>query len=235
LSTIRDVLQELLRLPGATYICVTDRMTGDLLAEVGSGTVDPAVVVEWGSAAAGFLAEASADDLDDVMITSRRSYHLLRQLGAGSPRPLLVYLCLDRARSNLAAARRELAAARLAERLTSAAVPAPLVRGVVLVPPQASPPAPEPSASTSPSITPGPGAPLDAAPRRPHGRPAVTPPHPAPPAPIPLPRRSAAVPAPRPTDDEHGERPVPPPELAQRWANDTGTMRRLLVALRALR
>ena len=117
---LADALNTLLRLPGATYACVVERDSGRVLAELGQGeasTGDSEGVVaysvpRWGTAVAAMFGATSGDELDDVMITGRRSYHLVRPLGAGAA--VLVYLRLDRSRSNLAAARRELAAVRLA-------------------------------------------------------------------------------------------------------------------------
>jgi hypothetical protein len=118
--TFREVLQELLELPGATYSCVADRTAGRLLDEAGTSSVAPGAVMELGGSAAGFLAFVAGDGLDDLMITSLRSYHLVRPV-LGDPRQqLMIYLCLDRGRSNLAAARRELAAPSLHKRLASA-------------------------------------------------------------------------------------------------------------------
>lgn len=57
------------------------------------------------------------------MITSRRSYRLLRVLEGGSRRPVLVHLCLDRDRSNLALARRELAAVQVGEFVPAVSIP----------------------------------------------------------------------------------------------------------------
>jgi hypothetical protein len=115
---LADALHGLFRLPGATYACVVERDGGRVLAEVGRGEgsagdgegVVPYSVAGWGTAVAAMFDTTSGDELDDVMITGRRSYHLVRPLAAGAA--VLVYLRLDRARSNLAAARRELAAVR---------------------------------------------------------------------------------------------------------------------------
>ena len=129
---LADALHTLLRLPGATYACVVERDSGRVLAELGQGeasTGDSEGVVaysvpRWGTAVAAMFGATSGDELDDVMITGRRSYHLVRPLGAGAE--VLVYLRLDRSRSNLAAARRELAAVRLAGAPDqAAATPAP--------------------------------------------------------------------------------------------------------------
>ena len=117
---LADALHSLLRLPGATYSCVVERDSGRVLAEVGQGEaasgdsegVVPYSVPRWGTAVAAMFDSTSGDELDDVMITGRRSYHLVRPIGPGAS--VLVYLRLDRSRSNLAAARRELATVRLA-------------------------------------------------------------------------------------------------------------------------
>lgn len=119
MMALADALQILLRLPGATYACVVERDSGWVLAELGPGEagagdsegVVPYSVPRWGAAVAAMFDSTSGDELDDVMITGRRSYHLVRPLDAGAG--VLAYLRLDRARSNLAVARRELAAVRL--------------------------------------------------------------------------------------------------------------------------
>ena len=127
---LADALHSLLRLPGATYSCVVERDSGRVLAEVGQGEaasgdsegVVPYSVPRWGTAVAAMFDSTSGDELDDVMITGRRSYHLVRPIGPGAS--VLVYLRLDRSRSNLAAARRELATVRLAGGAAPATTPA---------------------------------------------------------------------------------------------------------------
>ena len=156
---LADALHGLLGLPGATYACVVERDSGRLLAEVGraeGGTGDhegavPHSVVRWGTALAALFDSTPGDALDDVMVTGRRSYHLVRALGAdaGPDSAVLVYLRLDRARANLAAARRELANVRLG---VGAPAPAPARPG----PARAEPPARPGPARTE---TPGAGYP----------------------------------------------------------------------------
>jgi hypothetical protein len=115
---LADTLHGLLQLPGATYACVVERDSGRVLAEAGNGEagagdgegVVPYSVARWGTAVAAMFDATSGDELDDVMITGRRSYHLVRSLGARAS--VLAYLRLDRTRANLAVARRELAAVR---------------------------------------------------------------------------------------------------------------------------
>jgi hypothetical protein len=218
LTTIHDVLRELLLLPGATYSCAAVRVSGELVGEAGSEPVDPATVVRWARSAAEFLAAAD-DDLDDLMVTSRRSYRLVRPVDGGRHGPLLLHLCLDRTRANLAAARRELALVRLdvaPQTLPPALISAtagtaewaPLPRRV----PAAIPP---PAARTLPTR----------APRWPgRARPGASSP-PVVLAVVPGPREPAAG---RPTA-------AAPTAAGPRWADDVGTMRRLLAGLRALR
>lgn len=253
--TFREVLLDLMDLPGANYSCVADRVSGTLLGEVGSSTVAPGVVMEWGGGAAAFLAASPGDGLDDLMITSHRSYHLVRPVAAGASRWLMIYLCLDRSRSNLAVARRELASPTLHKRIAVASVGPP--------PAAADPPGPGPR---RPAPAPVPGSHNGASPAvallsrvPPTARAGpVEPPGgagaPAPsrtaamagealggvrsdtrlaPSSVPLPRRGgpSRVPPPLPVEPAPVVEQVP----AQSWATDVGTMRRLLTALRSLR
>ena len=202
--TMRDMVLGLLDLPGSRYSCVAERESGRILIQFGSAAVDPATVLRWGMEATTALGTAEDGGLEDFIITSGGHYHLVRPLGES--RSLLVYLCVDRARVNLASARRELAAARPREVApTPQERPSPVVSRTAARPLAASPPAR----------------------RRPteHRPDTVA---------VPLPRRSGmtAVPAPAPTPTSR--RPSGDPLLAQPWADDIATMNRLLTALRAL-
>lgn len=205
MTALTAVLQELLRLPGATYCCAVEQPTGRLLGEAGRDGGDAAAVVPWGRSAAQFLA-AGGDDLDDMMIVSRHAYHLVRRLGGHPSGPLLVYLRLDRSLANLALSRRELALVKVRD--------------------AASSPAGSPSGSDGPAAlprrlparVPGPPPPV-AMPTRVRGMPAPL---------VPAPRAAAGPDgrSPREGDREH---------VTTRWADDVGTMRRLLAGLKALR
>lgn len=205
---MRDMVLGLLDLPGSRYSCVAERESGRILIQFGTAAVDPATVLRWGMEATTALGTAEDGGLEDFILTSGGHYHLVRPLGES--RSLLVYLCVDRARVNLASARRELAAAR---------------------PSEVAPP-PQPAAVTSPSPAPMRAAarPLAASPparRRPTDR------HPEAVA-VPLPRRSGTTAMPMPAPTPAPRRASGDPLLAQPWADDIATMNRLLTALRAL-
>lgn len=146
--------------------------------------------------------------LEDFILTSGEHYHLVRPIGAAQS--LLVYLCVERARANLASARRELASARPDE-FANAVPPAPRQR-------------------RSPAVSRKMAMPLAASPP---ARRRVTDPRQGAVA-VPLPRRtgSTAVPAAAPAPPR--PRASSDPVLAQPWADDIATMNRLLTALRAL-
>jgi hypothetical protein len=165
------------------------------------------------------------------MITSGQSYHLVRQVAAQSTRPLLIYLCLDRKRANLAAARRELAAPGVQDLLAGAAPPAVeqemtsparAVPAALPIPSPRSPhstqaQAPSEAVPIEPTSTTNPGA-RSASDR---GEPSV-----------PLPRRTPGATGP-PTPPAAAP-PARPAAADRGWATDSGTLRRLLAALRAL-
>jgi hypothetical protein len=213
LVTIRDMVLGLLDLPGSRYSCVAERESGQILIESGVATVDPAVVLRWGTEATTVLEAAADGGLEDVILTSGCLYHLVRPLGAS--RSLLVYLCVDRARANLASARRELAAARFDDRVVTVAAPRPppeslkglspaISRPASAMPPASVPPARQPVAATT---------------------------NPAAVA-VPLPRRAGprAIPGAAPPPQQRWSSD---PVLGRQWANDVVTMSRLLTALRS--
>ena len=110
------MLAGLLGLTGAEYCCVADAALGKVVEEAGTRSTDEEgaalAVLGWGSSAATLLSGGGTDALDDLIVTTRRSYHLVRVLDPASGSPLLIYLRVDRRRGNLAVVRRGLVAAR---------------------------------------------------------------------------------------------------------------------------
>jgi hypothetical protein len=163
LPVFRELLQGLLTTPGATYCCIADGVLGKVLDSVGAEDSDgpdvPLAVLGWGATAAGFLATAADDELDDLILTSRRAYHLVRQFESSSGHPLLIYMRLDRGRANLALARRGLASAQPWSRPAQPSPPAS-DRPVPLSPPDPVPlpPEPPPSPASRPAGVTGSGS-----------------------------------------------------------------------------
>lgn len=120
-----DRLESLLELSGSLYACAADPVSGVVLGEfsrTGDVESDRAVngaVLGWGRHMTALLTSGSAG-VEDVMLTTDRSFHILRQVAANvAGGRILVYCRLDRGRANLAVARRALAAISLHDGLGS--------------------------------------------------------------------------------------------------------------------
>ena len=245
--------------PGARYACLADPATGAVVAAHGTarwgpGPVDadgpPGGVPGDAAAVLGWAATESAPAaagpaFADAVITTDAVYHLVRVLPRDDA-TLLAYLQVDRARGNLALARRALLALPVTSDDTgrSPAPAAPTPTAYPLVPAQA--PAPE-AERTPPLPVPLPRrAPGSVAHRPPAGLPppALAPaavPTPAPAAPPPG-ETPAGTPTGTPTGEDTGEDTAapagplsgPPDQPGRRWADDLRTMARILAGLRRL-
>lgn len=190
--------------------------SGRILIESGKAMVDPAVMLRWGMEATTALETVADGGMEDFILSSRGHYHLLRPLGP--TRSLLVYLCVDRTRANLALARRELAAARAddgADRAKVVAPPQPIAR---------LPPAISRAAAAMPPAPTGPSR------RKASLADPVT-------LDVPLPRRTSLTSLPAalpPASPPPRQQASSDPVLAQPWADDVATVNRLLTALRAM-
>ena len=111
MANLNESLQDLMTLDGALCAAVVDYNSGMLLGSIGTG-------VDLELAAAGNTEVVRAkmktmkalglnDNIEDILITLGKQYHLIRpsQKLAG----IFVYYVLDKARSNLALARRKVA------------------------------------------------------------------------------------------------------------------------------
>jgi predicted regulator of Ras-like GTPase activity (Roadblock/LC7/MglB family) len=104
-------LSELNNLAGFVGAVLVDGESGMSLATVGGGSMDMNLAAAGNTEvirAKRNVMEALGvkDDLEDVLITLDKQYHLLRPLESNSK--LFLYVLLDRARANLAMARHEL-------------------------------------------------------------------------------------------------------------------------------
>jgi len=110
MATVNDALKEILRIDGALCAALVDSNSGMMLGSVGSG-------VDLELAAAGntevmraklktMKSLALDDRIEDILITLGKQYHILRPLQ--SKAGIFIYVVLDRAKANLALARRVL-------------------------------------------------------------------------------------------------------------------------------
>lgn len=110
-------LSPLMRLGGFIGGCVIDRDTGMMLSSIGG---DAELDLELAGALSADIVRAQQasidmleqeDKIEDVMVSTRRHYHLMRPLKADPS--VFIYTVLDRARANLAVTRIKLRAAEL--------------------------------------------------------------------------------------------------------------------------
>ena len=109
MASINESLNQLLSVEGAQCAAVVDSTSGMLLGSAGTG-------VDMELAAAGntevlraknktMQALGLQDSIDDILITLGKQYHIIRPMA--SKDGIFIYLVLDKARSNLALARRK--------------------------------------------------------------------------------------------------------------------------------
>ncbi len=111
MATINQGLQEIMTLDGAVCAALVDSSSGMILGQNGTG-------VDMEVAAAGNTEVVRAklktmrglglnDVIEDILITLGKQYHIIRPMARKEG--LFVYVVLDKAKSNLALARRKVA------------------------------------------------------------------------------------------------------------------------------
>ena len=109
MATIKQSLEELMALDGAMCAAIVDSTSGMILGSIGSG-------VDLEVAAAGntevvrakmktMRALGLSDVIEDILITLGKQYHIIRP--SSRKEGIFIYCVLDKARSNLAMARRK--------------------------------------------------------------------------------------------------------------------------------
>jgi predicted regulator of Ras-like GTPase activity (Roadblock/LC7/MglB family) len=109
MATLNESLNQLQAVEGALCAAIVDSGSGMLLGSIGTG-------VDMELAAAGNTEVVRAknktmqalglqDTIDDILITLGKQYHIIRPLA--TKEGIFIYLVLDKARANLALARRK--------------------------------------------------------------------------------------------------------------------------------
>jgi predicted regulator of Ras-like GTPase activity (Roadblock/LC7/MglB family) len=109
MATIKQSLEELLTVDGAMCAAIVDASSGMMLGSAGSG-------VDLEVAAAGNTEVVRAkmkvmrglglnDVIEDILITLGKQYHIIRPMARKEG--VFIYFVLDKAKSNLALARRK--------------------------------------------------------------------------------------------------------------------------------
>jgi hypothetical protein len=108
MATVNDSLKELLRVDGAMCVALVDANSGMMLGSAGSG-----LDLELASAGNTEVVRSKMktmkslglnDSIEDILITLGKQYHIIRPVQAKAG--IFIYLVLDKARANLALARR---------------------------------------------------------------------------------------------------------------------------------
>lgn len=108
MATVTDTLKQLLRIDGAMCAALVDANSGMMLGSAGSG-----LDLELAAAGNTEVMRAKlktmqvlglADTIEDILITLGKQYHIIRPVQA--KHGIFLYLVLDKAKANLAMARR---------------------------------------------------------------------------------------------------------------------------------
>lgn len=111
---IETSLKQAMEIEGALGVALVDYESGMALGSLGGGRYLNLEVAAAGNTEvirAKMRTMASLelnDEIEDILITLGRQYHLIRLLGSNRSASLFMYLALDRSKANLAMARHHL-------------------------------------------------------------------------------------------------------------------------------
>lgn len=111
MANAKDTLPRLMEIDGCIGCCIVDSNSGMMLGAAGGGPISLEVAAAGNtevvrSKRKTMKALGMNDQIEDMLITLGRQYHLIRPLASNDA--LFIYLVLDKQKSNLAMARHQL-------------------------------------------------------------------------------------------------------------------------------
>ena len=112
MANVKETLPKLMEIDGCIGCCIVDSNSGMMLGAAGGGPISLEVAAAGNtevvrSKRKTMKALNMADQIEDMLITLGRQYHVIRPLSSNDA--LFIYLVLDKQRANLAMARHQLA------------------------------------------------------------------------------------------------------------------------------
>jgi hypothetical protein len=111
MANAKETLPKLMEIDGCIGCCIVDSNSGMMLGAAGGGSISLEVAAAGNtevvrSKRKTMKALQMNDQIEDMLITLGRQYHLIRPLSSNDA--LFIYLVLDKQKSNLAMARLQL-------------------------------------------------------------------------------------------------------------------------------
>jgi hypothetical protein len=108
MATAKETLPKLLEIDGCLGACIVDSNSGMMLGAVGGGNVNLEIAAAGNTEVVRakrktMKALALNEQIEDILISLGKQYHLIRPLTSNDA--LFIYVVLDRSRANLAMAR----------------------------------------------------------------------------------------------------------------------------------
>ena len=114
MSNIDECMKQTMEIPGAIGVALVDYESGMMLGSAGGGdSLDLEVAAAGNTSVVRAKTQTMAqlnlnDEIEDILITLGKQYHLIRLVSGEKGRGLFFYLALNRTQANLALARRQL-------------------------------------------------------------------------------------------------------------------------------
>jgi len=111
MATAKDTLPRLMEIDGCVGCCIVDSNSGMMLGAAGGGSISLEIAAAGNtevvrSKRKTLKAINMQEQIEDILITLNRQYHLIRPLSSNDA--LFIYVVLDRTKANLAMARHQL-------------------------------------------------------------------------------------------------------------------------------